>query len=420
MIHYLYKITNTINGKWYIGVHSAESLDDGYFGSGIAIKRAIKKYGKDSFIKEVLETFSSKEDMFIREAELVTTDTVNDRSSYNMKVGGFGGWPQSKEQSQKVGRSLQALYQAHPELRALKSEQTKRFWADDKYRERWMSKNKERIEKLKVTNAKEETRKKRSLATAKRMADPENRKRISITLLNNKEYHASMKEMGARQTGYDNPEFVHKYKEIYEQDMLEISRYLTQTNLPDSFIVEDLFHKKVKTVKLIAYYEHIGILPKPLHKERKPRFLSFINEAHSHLDGASVKTWYSEVPEVKICFLFEDLLQLIPEILRLNEALTVSDAMVARGKGFPAKIITTWDYLEDLGILTREIKTISIPTMRAGKSLKADGSQITIRSKKTFVNIKYENLSCVLVDKEFNRYEFDLNGSLIQKGKFAL
>ena len=52
--HYLYKITNTTNGKIYLGIHSTDNLDDGYFGSGTAFKKAITKYGKDNFIKDVL------------------------------------------------------------------------------------------------------------------------------------------------------------------------------------------------------------------------------------------------------------------------------------------------------------------------------------------------------------------------------
>ena len=36
---YLYKVTNMINGKIYIGVHSTDNLNDSYMGSGVALHR---------------------------------------------------------------------------------------------------------------------------------------------------------------------------------------------------------------------------------------------------------------------------------------------------------------------------------------------------------------------------------------------
>ena len=49
MFYTVYKITNLINNKIYVGVHITKNLNDSYMGSGVNIKRAIKKYGnKDS------------------------------------------------------------------------------------------------------------------------------------------------------------------------------------------------------------------------------------------------------------------------------------------------------------------------------------------------------------------------------------
>lgn len=56
LVYYIYKTTNTINGKLYIGSHKATSLNfDGYFGSGKGIRNAILKYGECCFTREILE-----------------------------------------------------------------------------------------------------------------------------------------------------------------------------------------------------------------------------------------------------------------------------------------------------------------------------------------------------------------------------
>ena len=55
----IYKITNLVNGKIYIGKDTKDRKD--YYGSGIVIKQAIKKYGKENFKKEILEKCSEYE-----------------------------------------------------------------------------------------------------------------------------------------------------------------------------------------------------------------------------------------------------------------------------------------------------------------------------------------------------------------------
>ena len=86
--YYLYKITNKLNNKIYIGVHSTKNLDDGYAGSGKLLHKAYKKYGIDSFSKEILEFFDTAEEMFSREKELVDKNFVLDENTYNLVTGG--------------------------------------------------------------------------------------------------------------------------------------------------------------------------------------------------------------------------------------------------------------------------------------------------------------------------------------------
>lgn len=91
--HYLvYKTTNLVNGKIYIGKHETENLDDGYLGSGILIQRAIEKYGKENFKREILFECSTREEMNAKEAELVNEEFLKRDDVYNLKQGGEGGF----------------------------------------------------------------------------------------------------------------------------------------------------------------------------------------------------------------------------------------------------------------------------------------------------------------------------------------
>ena len=51
---YIYKTTNIITHKFYIGMHRTDNMNDGYLGSGVILKRSLKKYGKENHIKEIL------------------------------------------------------------------------------------------------------------------------------------------------------------------------------------------------------------------------------------------------------------------------------------------------------------------------------------------------------------------------------
>lgn len=106
MYHFLYKTTNTVTGKSYIGAHSTTELDDNYLGSGKQIKDSIKKYGKQVFIREILEYFGTRSEAFAREAEIVTDDFIKESNNYNMCPGGLGSTIKTDEFKQKVSAKL--------------------------------------------------------------------------------------------------------------------------------------------------------------------------------------------------------------------------------------------------------------------------------------------------------------------------
>ena len=91
MIHQLYKITNKLNGKYYIGVHTGDIFKDNYWGSGTILKESISKHGKENFEREVIKQLNNKKDIYKLESQIVNEDFVKNQQTYNVAVGGIGG-----------------------------------------------------------------------------------------------------------------------------------------------------------------------------------------------------------------------------------------------------------------------------------------------------------------------------------------
>ena len=91
MIYIVYKTTNKINGKTYIGIHKQQNETfDGYYGSGVLLKYAILKYGIDNFIRETLFVYDNLEDAKRKEKQIVTKELCYLVDNYNISVGGTG------------------------------------------------------------------------------------------------------------------------------------------------------------------------------------------------------------------------------------------------------------------------------------------------------------------------------------------
>jgi hypothetical protein len=96
--HFIYKTTNLLNNKFYIGMHSTSNLKDGYLGSGKSLRYAIRKYGEENFKIEIIEWCKNREILIQKEKEIITEEYVNDVNCYNMKLGGSGGFINQKHQ----------------------------------------------------------------------------------------------------------------------------------------------------------------------------------------------------------------------------------------------------------------------------------------------------------------------------------
>lgn len=127
MYYLVYVMINRINGKRYVGAHQTNDLNDGYFGSGLGLRRAIDKYGACNFVRYILKHCDNADDMYKTEQNIVNIDIVNNPNYYNMTLGGVGGFyhinsdndrincMKYPEVVEKVSRAIRAKHSTNPE-----------------------------------------------------------------------------------------------------------------------------------------------------------------------------------------------------------------------------------------------------------------------------------------------------------------
>ena len=92
MYGYIYKFTNKINGKIYIGKHKYDkpTLDENYLCSGILINAALKKYGKENFDHSNVECFDTLDELNEAEKYYINYFNCKSPNGYNLTDGGDG------------------------------------------------------------------------------------------------------------------------------------------------------------------------------------------------------------------------------------------------------------------------------------------------------------------------------------------
>ena len=119
MFMYIYKITNLLNGKIYVGKHTCKNIENLYYGSGVAIKSAIKKYGKENFKKDVLCFCESEDELNSMEIEWISKLGAFG-NGYNMTKGGEGqlGRKPTDAEIEKARKSRLLFYKNNPDVKA--------------------------------------------------------------------------------------------------------------------------------------------------------------------------------------------------------------------------------------------------------------------------------------------------------------
>ena len=126
--YFIYQTTNKLNGKYYIGKHETYNLNDGYVGSGLLLQKAINKYGIENFERTILFFVNDIDSLNFAEKETVTEEVVNDPMSYNLKIGGDGGWDYANKVLTTEERRKHVFDSLTLEQRKFLSDSSKQYW----------------------------------------------------------------------------------------------------------------------------------------------------------------------------------------------------------------------------------------------------------------------------------------------------
>jgi hypothetical protein len=203
----IYETINKVNGRCYIGKHITDNLQDNYLGSGKYLKRAINKYGIDNFEKKVLYIFDNKEDMDNKERELVNDEYLKTDKTYNLKLGGQGGFDHIQKLPSYHDSVMRGYHNGYGNT------EKQRIWSKVKY--------KKGIEKFWKSNDPEIIKKQfevRSRASSGRVLSEEHKKKIGL---------ANSKNTGERNSQYGNC-WIHNSEKSISIDKNKLDLYLQE------------------------------------------------------------------------------------------------------------------------------------------------------------------------------------------------
>lgn len=200
---FVYRVTNLINGKIYVG--KSKNNDPKYFGSGPLIKEAIKKYGIENFQKEILAECDTISDLNALEQHWIKElKSTSRKIGYNLLIGGDGGDTFSIRsiESQNITRKKLQNKSSQPSEKTREKHRvnTTNLWKDPNFRQRVLSRKKE------VENTPEHKTK-----FSKRMKEvcsiPENRLKRSLN-----------------SRGSNNSQWL-GYAELYDEDLQLVKKF---------------------------------------------------------------------------------------------------------------------------------------------------------------------------------------------------
>ena len=141
--HYLYKVTHIETGRFYIGIHSTDNIEDRYFANGVYeasdksqgdwvrlnhgdkpheghIKNALIMYGRNAFEREILQWCDTREELILLEEQVVTKEFIESEDNFNHRTGGYANSEFSESVRKKLsennpmyGKKFEKKFQMH-------------------------------------------------------------------------------------------------------------------------------------------------------------------------------------------------------------------------------------------------------------------------------------------------------------------
>jgi len=403
-------------------------------GSGFALKKAYKKYGIENFKKEILHYFNDELDMYEFEEKYVDERLVNDRNCYNLMIGGknkksmsfLNDLAKDSDHNAEVKRKRkEGIYRYWhtgdiEEKKRKCSDGVKRYWSTGNVKEK-KKKHSEILKKMHSERPEIRNKIKASLDKYWNEGEKElKRKKHGELVKNSAKYKKgieTIKEKG-EQKGYNNRDFQQRWKLVYDKHCDEICEMLMYSNLPESFLIKNIFKMNIKMPRFIKYAQHIKKLPNAVSKEKKYRFLRFDNkDGKGHKDGGSLKTIFTNEIKYPIVFLYDDFFEQFKTIVGFMLDDSLSDSAIlnvdSRSNQVP-NFYQVIEYFSEIGV----VSNVHYITVRTDKTV--GGSNFTVPAKKTKFDVDFNNVKVNLLDKELNEYGIDDNGKAFLKGRFEL
>lgn len=279
----IYKITNLINNKIYIGKDTTSNPN--YFGSGLLINRAFEKYGKENFIKEVIDETDNYEELSKKEIYWIGKYNSTDREiGYNISKGGDGGDTLSNhpdldiirekisKNNPKKGKTYEEAFGIEKAKSYKKnlSKSNKRHNLDKTYEELYGLEKATELKKIISINTKNnwsDERKKRQSELS--------RNNISDSLLSEESKRKNKKYLNERWNDWRNKEKLFLNCILSEKNISEMIKYLNK--IPNS-----LFDNRKE------FYEFVGQENKNLIKTellKKKKFTKNKNKKNIIIDN---------------------------------------------------------------------------------------------------------------------------------------